>query len=41
MYNFLVISFVRYKEYKICLISFSKISYVLTAFTCASAVGNL
>ena len=41
MYNFLVIPFVRYKEYKICLMSFSKISDVLPAFTYASAIGNL
>ena len=41
LYTFLVISFARYKEYMICLISFSKFSDVLPAFTCASAIGNL
>ena len=38
---FLVISFVRYKEYMICPTSFRKFSDVLPAFTCASAIGNL
>ena len=38
---FLVLSFSRYKEYMICLISCSKCSDVLTAFTCAGALGNL
>ena len=37
----LVIAFAQYKEYKICLISFSKFSDVLPAFTCASAIGNI
>ena len=41
LYTFLVISFARYKEYMICLISFSKFSDVLSAFTCARAIGNL
>ena len=41
LYTFLVISFAWYKEYIICLISFSKFSDVLPAFTCASAIGNL
>ena len=41
LYTFLVISFARYREYIICLISFSKFSDVLHAFTCASAIGNL
>ena len=35
LYTFLVISFVRYKEYMICWISFSKISDVLAGFTFA------
>ena len=38
---FLVISFAWYKEYIICLISFSKFSDVLPAFTCANASSNL
>ena len=33
--------FARYKEYISCLISFSKFSDVLLAFTCARAIGNL
>ena len=37
----LVISFARCKEYMICLISSSKFSHVLPAFTCASDVDNL
>ena len=41
LYTFLVISFARYKEYMICLISFSKFLDVLPAFTCARAIGNL
>ena len=41
LYTFLVISFARYREYIICLISFSKFSDVLPAFTCASAIGSL
>ena len=41
LYTFLVISFARYKEYMICLISFSKFSVVLPAFTCARATDNL
>ena len=41
MYTFLVISFAQYKEYIICLISISKFSDVLPAFTCARAIGNL
>ena len=40
MYTSLIISFARYREYIICLISFSKFSDILPAFTCASAVGN-
>ena len=34
-------TFPLYKEYMICLISFSKLSDVLPTFTCASAIGNL
>ena len=41
LYTFLVISFARYKEYIISLISFSKFSDVLPGFTCASAINNL
>ena len=41
LYTFLVIYFDRYKEYIIWRISFSKFSYVLPAFTCATAIGNL
>ena len=41
LYTFLVISFARYREYIICLISFSKFSDVLPAFTCTSDIGNL
>ena len=41
LYTFLVISFAWYKKYMICLISFSKFSDELTAFTCASAIGDL
>ena len=41
LYTFLVISFVLYKEYTICLISSSKFSDVLPAFTCASVIGNI
>ena len=39
--TFLVTSFYQYKEYIICLISFSKFSDVLPAFTCARVIGNL
>ena len=39
LYNFFVIP--RYKDYAIRLISFSKFSDVLPAFTCARAIGNL
>ena len=35
------IYFARHKEYMICLISFSKFSDVLFAFTCARAIGNI
>ena len=41
LYAFLVISFFQYKEYIIYLILFSNFSKVLSAFTCASAIGNL
>ena len=39
--TFLAISFPRYKDYIKCLISFSKFSDRLHAFTCSSATGNL
>ena len=41
LYTFLVTSFSRYKRYMICLISFTKFSDVLPAFTCGSAISNL
>ena len=41
LYTFLVISFARYKEYIIYLISFSKFSDVLPALTCVRAIDNL
>ena len=41
LYTFLVISFARYKEHIIFLISFSNFPDVLTAFTCARAISNL
>ena len=41
LYSYLVISFARYKEYIICMISFGKFSDVLPALTCAKAIGNL
>ena len=41
LYTFLVISFARYSEYIIFLISFSKFSDVFLAFNCASTIGNL
>ena len=40
-YTFFVISVVRYKQYMICLILFSKFTDVLLAFTCAKAIANL
>ena len=40
-YIFLVISFVRYKEYMILEISFRKFSDFLLPFTCSSISGNL
>ena len=39
LYTFLVTSFAWYKEYMIWRISFSKLSNVLLAFTCARAIG--
>ena len=39
-YTFLPTSFALYKEYTICMISFSKFSDVLPACICASAIGN-
>ena len=36
-----ITSFARYKGYIICQISFSELSVVLPAFTCARAIGNL
>ena len=36
-----MISFAQYQEYMICLISFSKFSDLLPAFTYARAIGNL
>ena len=41
LYTSVVISFARYREYIIYLISFSKSSDVLPAFDCASVIGNL
>ena len=41
LHTFLVVSFARYKEYIIYLISFSNFSDALPDFTCASAIGNL
>ena len=41
LYIFLVVSFAQYKEYIVCLISFSKFSDILPAFTGASAIDNL
>ena len=40
MYTFSVIFFFLIQKYMICLISFSKLSDVLTAFTCAKTIGN-
>ena len=40
LHPFLAISFAGYKEYMICLISFSKCLDVLTAFNCGRAIGN-
>ena len=41
LYTFLVNSFAWYKEYIICLISFSKFSDALPIFTYVSVIGNL
>ena len=45
LYTFLVISFARYKEPMICLISFNKFPDVLPAFSCYRTyflhIGNL
>ena len=39
LHTFLVISFAGYREYIVCLISFSKFSDVLPAVTCERAIG--
>ena len=41
LYTFLVASFLRYKEFLICLISVYKFSGVLPAFACASTQAKL
>ena len=41
LHTFLVIPFAPYKEYIVCLVSLSKFSDVLPAFTCASSIHNL
>ena len=41
LHTFLVISLDWYKEWTICQISFNKLSALLSAFTCARAIGNL
>ena len=41
LFTFLVISFSQYKKSMVCLISFSKFSDVLPAFTCTRAIGNV
>ena len=41
LHTFLVISFAQYKEYIICMISFSIFSDVFPAFTCESTIDNL
>ena len=38
LYTFLVISFAQYREYIICLISFSKFADVLPAFICERTI---
>ena len=40
VYYYILFSFAWYREYIICLISFSKFSDVLHAFTCTSPIGN-
>ena len=39
--HLLVIPFAQYKEYMICVTSFSKCLDALPAFTCVKAIGNL
>ena len=41
LYTFLVISFDRYKEWTICLISSNKFSESFPAFTCAGAIRSI
>ena len=41
LHIFSVISFARYKEYIICLISFTDFSDILSVFACASVIANL
>ena len=41
LYTILVVSFASYEEYMIFLISFSKFSVVLPAFTCPRFIGHL
>ena len=41
LHSFLVISFDRYKEQAICLISFNQFFELLPDFNCAIAIGNL
>ena len=41
LHTFLVICLELYKEYTICLISFSKLSGLLPAFNCVRATGDL
>ena len=41
LYTLFGIYFARFKEYIISLISFTKFSDVLPAFTCASGINNL
>ena len=40
LYNYLAIYFAQYKESMIFLILYNKFSDVLTAFTCARAIGD-
>ena len=41
LHTFLVICFDWYKEQTICIISFNKLSELLSAFICERAIGNL
>ena len=41
LYTFFVLFFAQYKQYMLCLISFSNFSDLLPVSTCASATGNL